>query len=154
METLIKPTRIITPMKKDISKIINYALLGLGLIVLIIFINTIDLTNIQKSISLAGPRVIFFVFILMLINVFVKAYRWKLLTFKTTGKEISLWFSFLSIFAGVASGSIFPGRNEITKPLMLKSIYKARLSNSIPAAFIEKIFDLLGVVFFGFIVNS
>ncbi|MFH1642688.1 MAG: lysylphosphatidylglycerol synthase transmembrane domain-containing protein [Nanoarchaeota archaeon] len=138
-------------MKRDYSKMINYTLLILGAIILVVFVKTLDFAAGIKSMQIAGLKVIFFMFILMIITVVIKAFRWQILVKKITGKSVSLWFSFLSIFAGVSSGSIFPGRNEITKPLMLKTTYNAKLSNSIPAALIEKIFDFVGIIVLFFI---
>lgn len=138
-------------MKKDISKIINYSLLALGLIVLIFFIQSLDFKGVIESLKLVGPRVIVVAICLMLTTVLVKTYRWKVLIKQITGKDIGTWFSFLSIFAGVSSASIFPGRNEITKPLMLKSTYNSPLSKTIPAALIEKIFDFIGLIMLFFL---
>ena len=132
-------------------KIINYALLALGMIILAFFISTVDLKQIKTVLSTAGFRIIFILILLSLPNPVVKAIRWQLMVAKMSKKRIGFWFSLSSIFAGSSSASILPGRNEITKPLMLKTSYKAKLSQTIPASFIEKIFDFFGVILTFFI---
>ncbi len=129
------------------SKIINYFLLALGLIVLVLFVRSLDFHSVIDGLKSAGFKVVFIVFLLMLLDVWLKALRWKVLVKTITGKTIGLWFSFLSIFAGVSSASLFPGRNEITKPLMLRKTYGASLSKTIPTALIEKVLDFMGLLF-------
>ncbi|MBU1704617.1 MAG: flippase-like domain-containing protein [Nanoarchaeota archaeon] len=115
------------------------------------FIKIVNFSNVAASIAAAGLRIILFLIVFVILNILVKALRWKILIKKTTGKYIGISFAFCSIFAGVASGSIFPGRNEITKPLMLKSVYDLQLTKTIPGSLIEKIFDLLAVILIFFI---
>ena len=125
-------------------KSIKFLLLALGLVVLVIFISTIDLKSLSLALKKFNISILFIVSTLVVLNLIVKAIRWKFLVYKTSKRDITARFSFSSILAGVASGSLTPGRGEIAKPLMLKS-YGIPLSEATAAAFIEKIFDMFAL---------
>jgi len=128
------------------GRIINLILLIIGIGILIFFLSTVDLISVKEGIETAGPNILFVLIVLLLINISIKAYRWIILVRKTTNTSIRFGFSFLSIFAGVSSGSLLPGRNEATKPLLLKYHYKLPFSKTMPTAFMEKAFDFIALI--------
>jgi len=139
-------------MKIQYSKIIRYFLLILGILILILFITTLDTSQVIKSLRTVTIDIIIVVMILNALNILLKAIRWKFLIYKITGVNISLPFSFASIIAGVSAGSLTPGRgSEIAKPLMLKTSDNISLTKSVPAMIIERILDLLTIIFFFFL---
>jgi len=131
----------------DYKKLIKRGLLILGIIILLIFIKNINVKIVRLSLNALGITKIFFLIGLTFLNVFIKAIRWKLLIRKMNQTRIPLWFSFISIIAGVAGGSFIPGRIEFAKPFMLKSTYNVRLSHSLSALTIERMLDLLTLLF-------
>ena len=119
----------------------KYGLLLLGVVVLSLFIKNLDFTIIYLSLNELGLFNITFLISLTLINVILKALRWKFLVYKVSHKSISLPFSFSSILAGVTGGSFIPGKVELAKPLMLHTKYDIKLSQSLSTLTIERILD-------------
>lgn len=133
------------------KKIIKYGLLLLGVFILILFIKNINFKVILLSIQALGVYKILVLVGLTILNILVKAIRWKLIIRKITNNSISLFFSFISIIAGVAGGSIVPGRIELAKPFMLKTNYNIRLSSSLAGLSIERILDLFTLLLFAIV---
>ena len=127
-------------------KWLNYILILIGVGIFIFFVRSVDFPALFSSLKSTGPEIILVALLLTITTVLIKAYRWKYLVKQITGANISLYFAFLSILAGVSSASIFPGRSEVTKPLLLKKSYDCKLIQTIPAMFIERIFDFIGVI--------
>ena len=132
-------------------KWLNYILIVIGIAIFIFFVRTVDFSALFSSLKSTGPEILLVALLLTILTVLIKAYRWKYLVRNITGTNISLYFAFLSILAGVSSASIFPGRSEITKPLLLKQSYDCKLIRTIPAMFIERIFDFVGLIALFFI---
>ncbi|HIG93678.1 TPA: flippase-like domain-containing protein [Candidatus Woesearchaeota archaeon] len=136
----------------ETSKIIQRGLLLLGIAVLIFFIATLDTKGIQDSLMAIPISQLALLVIVALsmtfLNIFFKAWRWKVLVHSISQASIPLGFSFTSIIAGVAAGSILPGRVELAKPLVLKNAYQVPLSQSLSALVLERVLDLLTLVLF------
>jgi len=134
------------------AKIINFFLLFLGLAIIFVMILTIDLEQIKISLKYLNLQVIVVILTITALNILIKAVRWKYLIIKICKVKISTLFSFNSIIAGVAAGSLTPGRGtEIAKSLMLKNSYEVSLTKSIPAMLMERIIDALTIISFIFI---
>ena len=132
-------------MKK--SNLLSYFLLLLGISVLIYFLTTLDINSVKIGLKSLDGFAILFILFLTFLTVVIKAFRWQYLIVKATGKEITGWFSFLSIIAGVAVGSITPARaGEVAKPIMLKNTYGIRISETLSFVFSERAFDLLALI--------
>src|SRR3989344_9311624 len=127
-------------------KWLNYILIVIGIAIFIFFVRTVDFSALFSSLKSTGPEILLVALLLTILTVLIKAYRWKYLVRNITGTNISLYFAFLSILAGVSSASILPGRSEITKPLLLKKSYNCSLIQTVPAMFMERIFDFVGVI--------
>ena len=132
-------------------KWLNYILILIGVSIFIFFVRSVDFSALFSSLKSTGPEILLVALLLTILTVMIKAYRWKYLIKQITGTNISLYFAFLSILAGVSSASIFPGRSEITKPLLLKKSYDCKLIQTIPAMLIERIFDFVGLITLFFI---
>jgi len=117
-----------------------------GIIALAFFMFTITKEGGISNIKSPGILVILVVMLINIFNIFLKSIRWRWLVHRLTGVRISVWFSMQSIFAGVAGGSILPGRVEVTKPLLLKNDYGVSLTKSLPALMLERILDLSAVM--------
>ena len=130
----------------DYMKLIKRILLILGIVILIIFITTINLKEIFNAIKQIEPLTILILIFITLCNILVKAWRWQLLTRKIARVKISTSFSFCSIIAGVAAGSFIPGRVELAKPFLLKTEHQVPLSKSLSSLIIERILDLTALL--------
>jgi len=139
-------------MKAHHIKRFNYFLLFFGVLILIIFLITLDINQVMISLSSITLGMVLMVMSFNVLIIFLKAVRWQILIYEIADVKPSLFFSFLSIIAGVAAGSLTPGRGtEIGKPLMLKTLYKISLTKTIPAMVLERILEFLTIVFFFFI---
>ncbi|MFH1276286.1 MAG: lysylphosphatidylglycerol synthase transmembrane domain-containing protein [Candidatus Woesearchaeota archaeon] len=134
------------------STLINLLLLSIGIGVFIIFLHDLDFILIWTSVRTLNINAILMIIVLTLITVFIKALRWQYLIYRTTTKKISNTFSFFSIIAGIAAGSLTPGRaGEVAKPLMLKTNYNIQISKTLSCVFSERAFDLLSIICLFFI---
>jgi uncharacterized protein (TIRG00374 family) len=61
--------------------------------------------------------------------------------------NISFNLANLSIIAGVAVGSLLPGRCDVAKPLMLKNLYDVSLNRTLAGMFMERVLDILALFF-------
>ena len=132
------------------TTIIKRGLLVVGIVILILFIATLDFQSIVESMqALKQSALLLLVGITLLLtflNIAIKAYRWKILVYKTSGVTIPILFSFNSILAGVAAASFLPGRIEMVKPLLLKTEYDVPLSKSFSALVLDRVLDLLFLI--------
>ena len=132
------------------GKIIHRILFLIGIVVLVFFIRSLDFHTIILAISQIKMSALVLVVIvslgLTLLNILFKAYRWKVLIASIAGTPISIGFSFTAILAGVAAGSILPGRVEVARPLVLKTKYNVPLPQSLSALMLERVLDLVALV--------
>lgn len=133
----------------DGLKLVRKILPLFGIVILIIFLSSLDWTNLRFEVVTKTSLTLVFVLIgITIINILLKAWRWKLLVRNVTAQTISVPFSFISIIAGVAAGSFIPGKVEMAKPLLLKAEKNIPFSQSLSTLFIERIFDFLIIVTF------
>ena len=131
---------------------VNYILLGIGLVIFILFIVTTDFSEIKKSIGYLNIRILIVLIILVMLTIVIRGYRWKALIKILTKKNISMKLAMTSMVAGVAAGTLTPGRGfEIAKPLILKGTHDIPINKSISAMIIEKVFDMIGYIFVFFL---
>lgn len=133
------------------KKYISYFLLLLGFVVLFFFMSSLDLESIVENVGQMDISMFTFSILLLILNILVKGYRWKLIIKHLTGTDITMNLASVSIIAGVAAGSIIPGRGDVAKPLMVKSIYDVSLTKSIAGMFIERILDVVALFFLFFL---
>lgn len=127
--------------------ILSSLLLIVGFFVLGLFITSLDLSLFKKVISHFPLSLILFVIFLVYLTILLKAFRWKYLVWKTSGTIIPWGFSVVSILAGIAAGSITPGRaGEVAKPFLMKSRYGITVSETISGVMVERLFDVLSLI--------
>ncbi len=119
----------------------------LGVALLLLFIFTLDMGTFKSALNASSVEIIITVIGLTLVNITIKALRWKIFVKKIAKKDLSIPFSIASILAGVATSTIFPGKLEFAKPLLLKSEKKIAISKTIPAIIMEKILDFVALAF-------
>ncbi|MBN1514946.1 flippase-like domain-containing protein [Candidatus Sumerlaeota bacterium] len=84
--------------------------------------------------------------ILILINFLIRELKWDFFR-RQAGIDVPRKGSWLIYFSGF-SMCISPGRiGELIKPFLLKDIYNAPYSKSVPLVFCERLTDLLGMIF-------
>ncbi len=134
----------------NLAAILKYSLLILGILILGVFIHTLQPQELLKTItSLPSPlTLLFLTFAITMIGIFFKAYRWRILIHKITQTKTSLWFSFQAVLAGIAAGSFIPGRIELARPLLYKNKHNIPITKSLSALIIERAIDLLCFVIF------
>ncbi len=120
---------------------IKVMLLLVGLASLLVFLITIRPEELVGSLQILNFPLLGAIFGVTLFNILLKAIRWKLLVRYVSGEEISRSFAFLSIIAGVAGSSIFPGRMDLVKPLLLKEKKGISLTQSMPLLLAERMLD-------------
>ena len=134
------------------ASLIQYILLALGLIVFWFFLRELETETILLGLAQLSIVHILLILFLSLLTILIRAVRWQYLIEKVSGQRVGLGFSFLSILAGVAAGSITPSRaGEVAKPFMLKEHYGVRVSKTLGAVVVERGFDLLSLLLFLFL---
>ncbi len=132
---------------KGSKKWFKYVMVAVGFIILGWFVFTINPREMSETLRNIGFKRLLIIFLsaiaIIIINLLLKAYRWKMLVEKVADQKTSLWFSFNSILAGVAASSFIPGRVEVAKPFLLKAEYDVPISKSFSALIIERVLDLL-----------
>lgn len=123
------------------KRVIKIMLLLVGLASLLAFLITIKPEEIVGSLQILNFSLLGTICGVTLFNILLKAMRWKILVRYVSGKEISHSFAFLSIIAGVAGSSIFPGRMDLVKPLLLKEKKGISLTQSMPLLLAERMLD-------------
>jgi uncharacterized protein (TIRG00374 family) len=129
------------------QKTVSRLLLFLGLLILTYFLSTIDVNSLYLSIKSINIFYFLIAVLLTALNIVVKGYRWKLIVKHLTGMNISFSLANLSIMAGVAVGSLLPGRCDVAKPLMLKNLYDISLNRTLAGMFMERVLDILALFF-------
>ena len=134
------------------ASLVQLVLLGLGLVVFWFFLHEIDFATIELGLSQLSLVHILLVLFLSMLTILIRAVRWQYLIEKVSGTKVGAVFSFLSILAGIAAGSITPSRaGEVAKPFMLKEHYGVRVSKTLGAVVVERGFDLLSLLLFLFL---
>ena len=88
------------------ASLIQYILLALGLIVFWFFLRELETETILLGLAQLSIVHILLILFLSLLTILIRAVRWQYLIEKVSGQRVGLGFSFLSILAGVAAGSI------------------------------------------------
>lgn len=87
-----------------------------------------------------------FAFLLITISYFIRAMRWNMFL-KHLTIDIQLKKSFLIFFAGLGLG-MTPGKlGEVIKSHFLKRDYNHSISKTVPIVFVERYYDLVGIIF-------
>ncbi len=124
------------------SRWIRVALLGLGLVVLAGFVASLDLAAIVSAVSGADAGWLTLALALLVVNVMVKALRWRVMAATMGAHPLSLPAASAAILAGVAAASLTPGRGvELAKPLLLRSSHGVPMTASTAAVVVERLLD-------------
>lgn len=119
----------------------------IGIIIFVVFILTIDVNSLVSAVTHLDLFIICTVVLFILVNLVIKGARWQYLVKRYSGIHISIGKATSSIVAGVAAGSLLPGRVEPAKPMLLKRVYGIPLNEGMSAMMVERIFDLLALIF-------
>lgn len=121
---------------------------------LVIFALTIDVAELARSIAAVKPIWLMTAVALGVLNISLKAERWRLMVKRIAQTEMTRSYAFASVFAGVAGSSLLPGRAfEVTKPMMLRASHDIPLRLTFPAVLFERLLDL-ATLFAVFLVSA
>jgi glycosyltransferase 2 family protein len=129
------------------TRLIKWMLLLAGVLIFVLFARNIDVQVIQFSLQSFGLGKILILLTLTVSMVLLKALRWGLLIKKIGKITMTFGFSTLSVLGGIAASSIIPGRVDLAKPLMVKTKYNLNLAPSFSALTVERVLDMLGILF-------
>ncbi len=123
---------------------VGYALAGCGVVILGLFAATTDVHQVGAALRGVRPALLALAAAALVLQILVKAVRWRYMVRRLTGTGISTRFAALSIVAGVAAGSIVPARGfEMAKAMLLKGSHGTSLGRSTSAMIAERMLDLL-----------
>ena len=126
---------------------IRLAFLALGAAVLLLLIASTDLGELQTAVSAADRGLLLVAVALVVINVGIKAVRWRFMTAQLTERPLSLWQAGIAVLAGVAAGSLTPARGmDLAKPLLLRRSRGVPMSVSTAAVIVERLLDGAGLI--------
>lgn len=118
------------------------ALLVFGLFILAGFVASLDVGAIVSAISGADAGWLILALALLVVNVTVKALRWRVMAGTMGARPLSLPAASAAILAGVAAASLTPGRGvELAKPLLLRKSHAVTMAASTAAVVIERLLD-------------
>lgn len=122
--------------------IIRYCLLAVGVLVFAYFITTVDVDLVLSSLQGASLLPLAGAVAASLLNIVVKALRWQGMIARVSPVRMPIGLSIGSIYAGVASASLVPGKAlDFAKPLIAKGSYDVPLTQSTTAMLLERIAD-------------
>ncbi len=100
---------------------------------------------IVKSLRLLDYRWVLLAMALYTFDMVVRAFRWKLVL-KGNDIHISIWDSFLAYNLGNSLNIIIPAKmGDIARSYYLKKKFSLGYSRTLPATFLDRVFDVLGV---------
>jgi uncharacterized protein (TIRG00374 family) len=126
---------------------VSYLLLAFGVAILAAFAATTNFHQIGEALARISLPVLGLALAAMIVQIVMKAMRWRFMVQRLTGTRISLRFGTISVLTGVAAGSVTPARSfEVAKAMMLKGSYEVPLSVSTSAMIVERMLDIAFVV--------
>ncbi|HLW60885.1 MAG TPA: lysylphosphatidylglycerol synthase transmembrane domain-containing protein [bacterium] len=133
--------------RRDASRWVSLLLLGFGVAILAAFAATTNFRQIGEAIGRIQPPLFGLAIVAVFAQLLVKAARWRFMVWRLTGTRISIRFGAISIIAGVAAGSIAPGRSfEVAKAILLKGSFGVPLRISTSAMIVERILDIVFLI--------
>src|SRR2546428_9823284 len=100
---------------------VRAALLVLGLFILAGFVGSLDLAAIVSAVSEGDAGWLMLALALLVVNVMIKALRWRVMAATMGAHPLSLPAASAAILAGVAAASLTPGRGvELAEPARLR----------------------------------
>lgn len=130
--------------KNKLSQIVILA--ALGLILLVAWFKIIDLETLKQYLHQIKIWWAITALAMYAIAYFVRSIRWRLLLGNVyKGSVFEVWNYYMG---GMLVNYIIPIRlGEVSKSLLLKKNHDVPISKSLPTVFIDKLFDLLPIVF-------
>jgi len=122
-----------------------------GAVLLGLLLVRIDISAARESVRAASPVWLVLAAIFLIVNVIVKALRWRWMVARFAGAYLDLRSAVAAILAGVAAASFSPARTvDLAKPVLLKHRFDTSLAASVAAVLVERAFDGVAlVVLFG-----
>lgn len=126
---------------------LGYALTAGGLVILVLFAATTNLGAAARALHNVRPALFALAILAVLVQIGVRAVRWRYMIRRLTDTTISGRFAVVSVVCGVAAGSMTPGRSfELAKAVMLRDAYGVGFGASLSAMVIERLLDMIMLV--------
>lgn len=126
---------------------VNLILLGAGLAILIAFAATTNFRQVGEALRQVDVPLLGIAVIMLVAQILLKGFRWQFMVKRLTGRTISIRFGAISVVAGVAAGSVTPGRTfELAKAVMLRGSYEIPLGVSTSGMIVERMLDMGSIV--------
>jgi len=120
--------------------------IALAAIFLYLFLRNIDIHEVWKLIRQGNPYWLLFSTIVILLNYFMRALRWRY--FFLPIKKTRIWNLYNTTVIGFAASTIFPGKiGEVLRPYLLGSKENISRSAALATVVIERLFDTLSILF-------
>jgi len=120
-----------------------------GILILCVILSKVDLAKLISSLSSVNIFLIFFIVLLNIPQIFIKACRWAQML-GTQSIQYNLKDSFIVYLAGIYAGILTPGRLvEFIKAVYLKTDKSISLSKGMSSVIIDRLFDLYLLIILG-----
>ncbi|MGH2398298.1 MAG: lysylphosphatidylglycerol synthase transmembrane domain-containing protein [bacterium] len=124
------------------SRRTRFIFLIAGAALLGLLVVRVDLAGVGRSLAAADVRWLGAAVGLLVIDVLVKALRWRLMVHRLTGAHLDVPSAVTAILAGVAAASFSPARSvDLAKPLLLRQRFGVGLATSTGAVLVERYLD-------------
>ena len=121
------------------------ASIALGAVLMYYLLSKAGFDMIAKSLSLLDYKWVLLAIGLYTFDMIIRAFRWKTVL-KGNDIHISIWESFLAYNLGNSLNIIIPAKmGDIARSYYLKKKYALPYSRTLPATFLDRVFDVLGV---------
>lgn len=144
MLTMDPPTTETAAARPPHAPWVSYVLVGCGVVILALFAATTNPREFGRALIGVRPDLLALAVATIVLQILIRAFRWRYMIRRLTGTRISMKFAAVSIVAGVAGGSIAPARSfEMAKAMLLKGVYGTGLGLSTSAMIIERMLDIV-----------
>ena len=131
-------------MKKKLLSIVIGTIIGI--LFILIWLHYVDIQSISAYLSDIRIEFVIIALLFYLSAYFIRSLRWRLLLLKIV--RIPVMRNFLILMAGNFTNYLIPIRaGEFMKCYFIKKIYGKRISHTLPSVFVDKLFDMLGIIF-------
>lgn len=136
-------------MKKSLNILKNLVFIGAGIFIFYQVYKDIDLAKLENDLRHANYIWIILALLIAFFGHYSRAYRWKLLI-RPIGFEVKTGNSFLAVLIMYATNLGVPRSGEVFRPVVMNKLEKVPLTKLIGTIIIERIVDMIMLLFFTF----
>lgn len=129
---------------------LRYVLMGAGLLLLAWLFTQIEWGQMTGALRNADHRWLGVALLATLVNMLLKAVRWRLMVRAGVGVPLSLGEAFWMVPVGVAAGALTPARTvDLGKPALMVVRHRAPFGRTVMLALWERLYDLVVLLLAG-----